>query len=246
MFKHLSAAALVAAVEANWRSGEVKTLETFKYGKFVTKMQGADKLGTITSFFTYWKGPNWTAEGWNEIDVELVPSKTENPYSTNIIWTWQQQDQGYDQGFLPGTDWHTYAVEWTPDYVAWFVDDKEIRRVTGTDDVHFLNKDCVLMMNFWTPTWDDWGHGFDPAGMPWYARYDFVETYTYDESMKQFNLKWRDDFDSFDESRWLKSDNWGFDSNSTTFWASQVSVEDGALVLKMEPPTGDKESTFLQ
>ena len=92
MFKYLSAATLLNFTEANWRSGECKTKETFKYGKFVTKMQGANKLGTVTSFFTYWKGPNWTAAGWNEIDVELVPSKTENPYSTNIIWQWQTQD----------------------------------------------------------------------------------------------------------------------------------------------------------
>ena len=43
-----------------WRSGEVKTRETFKYGKFVARIQGDNKLGTVTSFFTYWNGPNWS------------------------------------------------------------------------------------------------------------------------------------------------------------------------------------------
>ena len=45
--------------------------------------------GTVGSFFTFWDGPNWTQEGWNEIDVELVPSIS-TPLITNIIWQWQQ------------------------------------------------------------------------------------------------------------------------------------------------------------
>ena len=76
---------LVSLAEANYRSGEVRTLETFKYGRFSTRMQGADKKGTVTSFFTYWDGPDWTRHGWNELDVELVPSMTDS-MSTNIIW----------------------------------------------------------------------------------------------------------------------------------------------------------------
>lgn len=80
------AASLFGLAEANWKSGEVKTRETFKYGKFKARIQGDNKLGTVTSFFTYWNGPNWSVQGWNEIDIEIVPSVSGNPYSTNIIW----------------------------------------------------------------------------------------------------------------------------------------------------------------
>ena len=45
---------------------------------------------------------------------------------------------------------------------------------------------------------------------------------------------WQDNFDSFDYSRWLKSDGWGFGGNSSTFYSSQVYTENGALVLKMD------------
>jgi len=55
-------------------------------------MQGSNKNGTVGSFFTFWGGPGWTQEGWNEIDFEIVPSLTANPITTNIIWQWQQQD----------------------------------------------------------------------------------------------------------------------------------------------------------
>ena len=44
-----------------------------------------NKPGTVTSFFTFWDGPDWSIERWNEIDIELVPSITDNPFSTNII-----------------------------------------------------------------------------------------------------------------------------------------------------------------
>ena len=90
MKRLISIAALGSLAWANYRSGEVTTTETFLYGRFTTRMQGSAKMGTVGSFFTDWKGPNWTQEGWNEIDVELVPSITASPFSTNIIWQWQQ------------------------------------------------------------------------------------------------------------------------------------------------------------
>ena len=89
------------------------------------------------------------------------------------------------------------------------------------------------MMNFWTPTFAGWGDNFNDSGMPWFTRYDWVEVYRYNSNTKGFDFEWRDDFDSFDYSRWLKSDGWGFDSNSSTFFASNVYTENGNLVLKM-------------
>ena len=70
-------------------SGEIKTTETFQYGKFITRMKSEDKYGTVASFFTYWIGPNWQVGEWNEIDVEIVPSMSlsgQSDFSTNIIY----------------------------------------------------------------------------------------------------------------------------------------------------------------
>ena len=69
-----------------YRSAEVRSHETFTYGRFTTRMKGSAKKGTVASLFTYWTGPNWSSEGWNEIDVEIVPSVEESPMSTNLIW----------------------------------------------------------------------------------------------------------------------------------------------------------------
>lgn len=228
----IAVVSVVSTAAANYLSGEVRSQEWFTYGKFVAKMQNPGKMGTVQSFFTY-TAQDWP-HGWNEIDVELVPSVTDNPFSMNIIWKDGAQDHNYATGFHPGTDWFTYSVEWTPDYVSWYVNDRLVRKTEGTEDVHFLNMPTQLMMNFWTPCWSPWNDYFDDAEMPWYAKYDFVEVYDYDTTKKEFKLRWRDDFNTFDQKKWYASDNWGFENNSSLFMGSQVYVEDGNLVLKMD------------
>ena len=224
--------ALAGVAQANYLSGEVRSQEWFTYGKFVAKMQNPGKMGTVQSFFTY-TAQDWP-HGWNEIDVEVVPSVTDNPFSMNIIWRDGAQDHDYATGFHPGTDWFTYSVEWTPDYVSWYVNDKLVRKTEGTEDVHFLDMPTQLMMNFWTPCWSPWNDYFDDAEMPWYAKYDYVEVYDYDVNSKEFSLRWKDDFNTWDAKKWYASDNWGFENNSSLFMSSQVYVEDGSLVLKMD------------
>ena len=89
MYTTFGAALLLASLaQANYISGEVTSAEAFTYGRFSIRMQGSDAKGTVGSFFTYWKGPDWSQAGWNEIDVELVPSM-EDPMSMNIISQYQ-------------------------------------------------------------------------------------------------------------------------------------------------------------
>ena len=236
-------AALIAIVgvaeAARYKSGAVTGYEKFTFGKFITRMKAPNKKGTVSSFFTYWNGPNFYPGGWNELDVEIVPSVESNPFSMNIIYGdghQKRESHDYERGFDPADDWHIYEMAWTPDYIAWSVDNKEVRRVKNDDpSVQYMNKGQSVMMNFWTPTFESWGKGFNSADMPWYVLYDYVETFTWNSETKGFDFHWRDDFVSFDANRWHKSDNTTFDANSTTFRASQSYVRDGHLVLKMEP-----------
>ena len=75
--------------------------------------------------------------------------------------------------------------------------------------------------------------------MPWYARYDYVKVETYNAETEGFDFLWQDDFDSFDETRWKKSDNTTFEQNSCTWAADSAYTEDGYLVLKMDYPAAD-------
>ena len=49
-------------------------------------------------------------------------------------------------------------------------------------------------MNFWTPTNHKWGDGLDDKDMPWFALYDYVEVFSWNERTNEFDFTWRDDF----------------------------------------------------
>jgi len=96
-----------------------------------------------------------------------------------------------------------------------------VRRETDSAIIDYMVRDQHLMMNFWIPDFYDWNVGFEETGMPWYARYDFVEVWDYvppeewvnydiANQWHPFKQKWRDDFNTLDESRWIVSDDWTF------------------------------------
>ena len=112
------------AEAARYKSGAVTGFEKFTYGKFITRMKAPNKKGTVASFFTYWNGPEFYTGGWNELDVEIVPSAP-TPFSMNIIYGDGQvkhESHEYKAAFDPKDDWHIYELDWTPNYISWSID----------------------------------------------------------------------------------------------------------------------------
>ena len=63
-----------------------------------------------------------------------MPSVEHNPFSMNIIYGDGQdkrESHQYDHEFNPRDEWHTYVMEWTPEYISWSVDGEEVRHVTS-------------------------------------------------------------------------------------------------------------------
>ena len=87
------------------------------------------------------------------------------------------------------------------------------------------------MFNMWAPRWDahdeDWSAGRDDSTMPWYAKLDYVEYWSYDQATGQFNQEWVDNFDTLDPNMWTISHEKGFDENLSTYMNTQVYIEDG-------------------
>ena len=184
----MAAIALVGAAMATepYHSGALKTVETFQYGRFGTEFKASGKKGTVSSFFTYWEGDEhhpWSKAGWNELDVEIVPSM-DDPYSTNIIYAGQKKDHAYIKNADAATGWHTYWVEWTPEYIAWWYDGEEVRHVEGEASQRDIKKFSNLRMDFWTPEAAGWGDDFNDKAMPWYTQYKWVEVQDYDHATK--------------------------------------------------------------
>ena len=58
-----------------YRGGELRTDQSFQYGRFETRMKAAPGSGVVNSFFLYrdyWAEGLNGSEHWNEIDIELL------------------------------------------------------------------------------------------------------------------------------------------------------------------------------
>ena len=223
---------------AQVRGAEYRTKDSYLYGRFEASIKAPGKEGVLTSLFTYFDGlPNdpWSSSKWNEIDIEIM-GRYNNDVQFNTI-TLSQTNHVRHQfvNFDPALDYHTYVIEWTPQYVAWFIDGVEVYRQTG-DNINTITRAQKLMMNIWSPTNSNWAGVWNEAVLPAFGYYDWVAYYKYLPGAgnygtnNNFTLDWRDDFDTFDDTRWEKG-NHGFGGNRSDFVPENIAFVNGKLTL---------------
>jgi hypothetical protein len=210
-----------------YRGAEYRTIATMTYGRFEVRMRSAQVSGMLASFFTFYD----PASPWNEIDIETLGRYSGESQFTTIVPT--QNDthvQRQTLAFNPHAAFHVYAIEWTPDYVAWQVDGVEVYRQTGAHIAQIV-KPQKLMMNIWQPNYVDWAGTFNPVNLPVYAYYDWVRYYAYTPGIgDNFTLQWTDDFTSFDPLRWQKATH-TWDGNNSQFVQENVAFNNGYMIL---------------
>ncbi|RIV85689.1 glycoside hydrolase family 16 protein [Aurantiacibacter zhengii] len=122
--------------DADFLSGRVNTKGNFEftYGRAEARIRMPDAVGVWPAFWLLADAP-WPSEG--EIDIM--------EYVGQADWTGVAvHGPGYSgdmgiadrQYFAPGTDvtdWHVYAVEWQPDAIEFFVDDRLTFRIPKTN-----------------------------------------------------------------------------------------------------------------
>ena len=139
------------------KCAEVRTWQSFQYGKFVTRMQPGTIPGGNSSFFLY----TGTAGTSNHFEIDLEFIKAGTVLHTNV---WTAGRQNYQQ-FAIATGWRTIGFEWRPTYVRFFHVNSagvetEFRRVNSA-----FSAPMRLMLNHWV--------GNNSAGA-----LNFVGTYT--------------------------------------------------------------------
>src|SRR5690606_10120632 len=118
-------------------SAELYTEAAYSYGRFEARIRFAGGEGVVSSFFL-WKDASETEDVfWNELDLETIWGACE--LKTNALYGLPEANHTHSSGSAGGwcTQFLAYAFEWTPDYVAWFVDGTELRRETGADSTAF-------------------------------------------------------------------------------------------------------------
>ena len=214
-----------------YKGAEYRTKEAFLYGRFEVNLKTSFREGMLSSFFTY----NDAGGGWNEIDIEILGRYT-NDFQMNPITPGQVNHVGhYLMSSSPHADFHTYAFEWTPEYVSWFVDGVEVLRQTGAH-IQTLNLPQKIMMNVWIPQYENWVGIFYPDVLPSFSYYDWVSYYSYTPgtgnygSGNNFSHGWTDEFTEWDTTRWDKATH-TFTGNDCDFIQENAVFNDGKLVL---------------
>jgi hypothetical protein len=217
----------------DFKGAEYRSIENFTYGRFETRMIAPGADGVLSSMFTYHEISDLA--DWNEIDIEVL-GRYENAVQFNAISPSRTNHVGSVLvDFVPSAEFHIYAFEWTPDYLAWFIDNVEVYRQTDAH-VQKMNLPQKFMMNIWNPVHDNWVGPWNPNVLPVFAYYDWAKYASYTPGTgntgtdDNFTSQWHDNFDTWDESRWEKATH-TFDGNNCDFLPDNAVITDGNLIL---------------
>ncbi len=213
------------------QSAELYRTDAYFYGRFEARLRFAPGEGVVSSFFL-WKDGSSSTTTWNELDYEKVNATCR--LQTNI-WTGKgAQSAQFDMttSDICG-EYHTYAFEWTPDYIAWVIDGKQVRKVTGPSVAEYTqnaSQGMAIHFNVWVGN-SSFGGTLDPSTLPVQEYINWVQYSSYVNG--DFQLQWREDFDgSSVPDGWLKGD-WASPYNLSMHNPANVTFADGTAVLSM-------------
>lgn len=218
-------------IPKDYKGAEYRTKEAFLYGRFEVNMKTAYREGMLSSFFTY----NDAGGDWNEIDIEII-GRYLFDFQMNTITAGQSNHVGhYLMPTSPHLQYHTYAFEWTPQYVSWFVDGVEVLKQTGAH-IQNLVLPQKIMMNIWNPQYENWVGKFYPESLPAFSYYDWVSYYSYTPgsgnygTSNNFTHSWTDEFNDWDTTRWDKATH-TWSGNGCDFIYENAVFDNGKLIL---------------
>lgn len=162
----------VASQGQPYSAGEYRTNATYGYGRIEARMKAARGSGLVTGLFTY-TGP---ADGQphDEVDIEILgkdPTRLQVNYFTNDVGGHETM---IELGFDASAAFHTYAFEWTPSAIRWYVDGVLVHTETGARGA-LPKTPGRIMANVWPAKGvDDWTGAFTYPGTPVDAQFDFI------------------------------------------------------------------------
>jgi len=227
------ATTLVPVAAMGMASSELYGTKAYTYGRFEARIRFAPGDGVISSFFLWKEGSEVTDAYWNELDFEKVGADCH--MQTNAIFG-NPSKQHSQTNAMPGdtcAEYHDYRFEWTPTYIAWNVDGKEIRRDSG-DTATAFSQNASGGMTFHFNVWPgnaNFGGNISNATLPVREYISWVQYSSYDNS--NFNLQWREEFQASSVPSGWAVGNWGSPYNLSTHSAQNVGFVSGVAVLSL-------------
>jgi endo-1,3-1,4-beta-glycanase ExoK len=235
----LAVATLISASAFAVQSAELYRTTPYFYGRFEARVQFAPGEGVVSSYFL-WKDGSSSTTSWNELDYEKIKAACQ--VQTNI-WsgTGTQSPQILSSTADFCGQYHTYTFEWTPDYIAWFIDGTQLRRETGSVVAEYTQnaaQGMAMHFNVWVGN-SSFGGVLDPSILPVNEYIDWVQYSSYTNGA--FQLQWREDFDSATIPAGWATGNWASPYNLSMHNPANVNFVNGVAVLSM---TADDATGF--
>ncbi len=234
--RHLTLATLIVGILAPRAASAVQSAELYRtdayfYGRFEARIQFAPGEGVVSSFFL-WKDGSSSTTSWNELDFEKINASCR---LQSNIWTGTgtQSSEIDTPAFNICEGFHTYAFEWTPDYIAWFIDGAQIRKVTGASVAEYTqnaSQGMAMHLNVWVGN-SSFGGVLNPSILPVNQYISWAQYSSYTNG--DFQLQWREEFDAPTMPSGWGLGTWASPYNLSTHNPANVTFVDGVAVLSM-------------
>jgi endo-1,3-1,4-beta-glycanase ExoK len=214
-------------------SAELYQNQTYTYGRFEARVRFAVGDGVISSFFLWKPGSEMPATYWNELDFEKLGATCR--LQTNPLYGLPVGDHS-EIAMLDADlcgEYHTYAFEWTPSYIAYLVDGIEVRRDGAETAAAFADNAASGMQmhfNVW-PGDASFGGNFDPASLPLQQYIGWVQYSSFADGA--FTFAWREEFDGPAVPSGWAVGNWSSPKNLSTHQPGNVVFTGGVSVLAL-------------
>lgn len=137
----------------NYTSARIKTqsLKNFTYGKIEARIKLPSGQGLWPAFWML--GSNITTVGWPACGEIDIMERVNNNSFVNGTVHWDANGHaefGRTSGNLDFSQYHTYSVEWDPNYIRWFVDGVQYNEFyigNGTGNTEEFQKSFFLLLN---------------------------------------------------------------------------------------------------
>lgn len=214
-------------------SAELYQNASYTYGRFEARIRFAAGDGVVSSFFMWKPGSEMAGTFWNELDFEKLGADCR--MQTNPLYGAPVGDHGQIASGTPDLcgEYHTYAFEWTPTYIAWQIDGIEVRREAGEVAAAFEQNAASGMQihfNLW-PGDASFGGNFDPAVLPVQQFISWAQYSSFDNG--SFTVQWREDFAAGALPSGWAMGNWASPKNHSTHAPANVSFEGEMAVLSL-------------
>lgn len=154
--------------------GEYRTHDYHHYGRYEVSMRAARGEGVISAFFIY-TGPPF-GDPWHETTIEILGQNPTRVQFTLFV-DGTPNATTVDLGFDAAEDLHTYAIDWAPEAIRWYVDgrllhedlaaERTLPTVPGRIFTHIWNNDGLRDL-------ENWSGRYHYAGAPATATLDWI------------------------------------------------------------------------